>query len=254
MFGSKKTECPIQPEMRLWMENAFLWLAKQFGTEEIAHKKILLPSSDCFPVDFDGSKDSLNQTAEIIAQQMEIDINSLELEIFDQTTQEIQGDFGYRIFTKMEKDEGQSAGRFYDKTEDGKYQIFVERKNLKIPETLVAVIAHEFAHIKILGEKRLDFNDEHLTDLATVVLGVGIFNANSAFKQYSGFDGWGYRSVGYLKQREWGYALALYAYYRNETNPEWLKYLTPNLKSDFRKSESYINANPDKIFKENYKS
>jgi hypothetical protein len=118
----------------------------------------------------------------------------------------------------------------------------------------VATLAHEFSHIKLLGEKRLDLNDEHLTDLTPVVFGLGIFNANSAFKDFKSFDGYGHNSLGYLKQREWGYALALYAYFRYEENPGWLKFVTPNIRSDFKKSMEFINANTDKIFIEEYKS
>ena len=71
MFGlfSKKqnNECPIDPEMRLWMENAFLWLANQFGLDNIATKSMLLPTPEHFPIRYDGSKDSLIKTAEIEA-------------------------------------------------------------------------------------------------------------------------------------------------------------------------------------------
>ncbi len=161
---------------------------------------------------------------------------------------------GYKIFTQIDKDSEDkfSAGLYFDKNEQGKYEIFIEKKNLLNPENLVATLAHEFSHIKILGEKRLDFNDEALTDLTTVVLGVGIFNSNSAFKEHKTYNSYGYSSIGYLKQREWGYALALYAYYRKEENSDWIKFLTPNLKSDFKKSMNFISANLDIIFQEKY--
>ncbi len=50
--------------------------------------------------------------------------------------------------------------------------------------------------------------------------------------------------------REWGYALALYSFFRKEKNPEWIKYLTPNIKSDYIKSMGFIEANRDKVFAE----
>lgn len=125
MFGlfSKKqnNECPIDPEMRLWMENAFLWLAGQFGKHNIATKQMLLPTPECFPIRYDGSKQSLLKTAEIVAGQMEINIQEISLD--------------------------------FDKNNEGKYDILVEKKNLNDPENLVATLAHEFSHIKLLGEK-----------------------------------------------------------------------------------------------------
>ena len=118
MFGlfSKKqnNECPIDPEMRLWMENAFLWLAEQFGQNNIATKPMLLPTPDHFPIRYDGSKESLTSTAAIIAKQMEIDINEISLDIYEQNIQEFSGDFGHRIFTEIDKDseEKNSAGLY----------------------------------------------------------------------------------------------------------------------------------------------
>ena len=255
LFSKKPNECPVDNEMRLWMENAFLWLATQFGHDNIANKTMLLPTPEHFPIHYDGSKESLIMTAKIIAHQMEINIDTVNLDIYDQNIQEFTGDLGYRIWTEVDKDrgEGLSAGLYFEMNEDGKYDILIEKRNLSDPENLVATIAHEFSHIKILGEKRLDFNDEHLTDLTPVVFGLGIFNANSAFKEKKSFDNYSHDSLGYLKQREWGYALALYAFFRQEENPEWLKYLTSNIKSDFKKSMLFINDNTDKVFLEDYK-
>jgi hypothetical protein len=251
----KKPECPIDNEMRLWMENAFLWLATQFGQENIASKPIILPTPEDFPIKYNGSIDSLLGTGEIIARQMEIDFTEINLDIYEQNIQEFTGDYGHRIWTVMDNDseEKLSTGLYFEKNDLGKYDIFIEKRNLSDPENLVATLAHEFAHIKLLGEKRLDFNDEHLTDLTPVVFGLGIFNANSAFKEFKTSDSYGHNSIGYLKQREWGYALALYSFFRQETRWDWIKYLTPNLRSDFEKSMDYMLSNKAIIFNEEYK-
>jgi hypothetical protein len=234
------------------MENAFLWLAAQFGHDNIATKPMLYPVPEHFPIHYDSSQESLVKTAEIVARQMEIDINEVTIDTYEQNIQEFTGDYGHRIWTEVDKesDERLSAGLYFDKNDQGKYDILIEKKNLSIPENLVATIAHEFSHIKLLGENRLDYNDESLTDLTPVVFGLGIFNANSAFKEHKSFDSYGHNSIGYLKQREWGYALALYSFFRKEKNPEWIKYLTPNIKSDYIKSMGFIKANRDKVFAE----
>lgn len=216
---------------------------------------MLYPTREHFPFRYDGSMGSMTQTAEIVAKQMEIDFNEINLGVYEQNIQEFTGDFGHRIWTEVDKsnDEKLASGLYFDKSDNGKYDILIEKKNLSDPENMVATLAHEFSHIKILGEKRLDFNDEQLTDLTPVVFGLGIFNANSAFKEHKTFDAYGHNSLGYLKQQEWGYALALYAYFREEENSDWTKYLTPNLRSDFKKSMAFISANNDKVFIEEYK-
>ena len=251
---NKEPKCPIDQDTRLWMENAFLWLATQFGHDNIKNKITLIPTQECFPVQYDGSINSLHKTVGIVANQMEIDPNEINVHTYKQSIQEFEGAFGYRLFTEIDKNskEKLAAGVFFNKDENGKYDILIEEKNLLAPESLVGVLAHEFSHIKILGEKRLEQNDELLTDLCTVVFGLGIFNANSCFKEHKSFDSWGYNSIGYMKQQEWGYALALYAHFRYEEKPEWMKYLTPNVKSNFKKSQEYIFANIEKVFWEDY--
>lgn len=254
LFSKKQPDCPIDTDTRLWMEQAFVWLVQEFGQNNILTKPMLFPTAEHFPIAYDGSKDSFEQTARIIARQMEIDLNRINLDLYNESIQEIQGDYGFRMWTTPDESskEQLTAGLYFGKNEAGKFDVFIEKKNLKDPEKLVATIAHEFAHIKLLGEKRVSFNDESLTDLATVVFGIGVFNANCAFREIRNFDSWGHNTLGYLKQREWGYALALYAYFRQENNSAWINYLTPNIRSDLKKSAAFINANPERIFKEKY--
>ena len=253
---NRKPECPISQDMRLWLENSFLWLATQFGHETIRDKSTIIPNQQFFPIRYDGSETSLSKTAEIVARQMEINIADINLKTFKENIQEFHANLGYHLFTEIDKDskEQMAAGLYFDKNEGGKYDIFIEEANLHNPENLVAVLAHEFSHIKILGEKRLEQNDECLTDLTTVVFGFGIFNANSSFREVKTINMWGHNTLGYLTQQEWGYALALYSHFRAEENPDWIKYLSSNIESDFKKSQAYIMANTDKIFWEDYNS
>jgi hypothetical protein len=254
LFSKKQPECPIDTDTRLWMEQAFAWLVVEFGENNIRTKPILLPTAEHFPIQYDRSPESLSQTAAIIACQMEVNADEINIDFYNQSIQEFKSDFGFRTWTIPDENSEvvMAAGMYFNKNESGKYDIFLEKNLLEDPEKLVATLAHEFAHIKLLGEKRVGFNDESLTDLATVVFGTGIFNANCAFREIKTFDARGHDSLGYLRQREWGYALALYAYYRQETDPVWINHLTPNIKSDFKKSSAFIYANTNKIFKEKY--
>ncbi|MFT3679935.1 MAG: hypothetical protein QM791_06660 [Ferruginibacter sp.] len=252
MFSRKYQEftCPIDENMRLWFENAYLWLNGQFGNDHMLQKNILLPTPSCFPIKYDGSMSSVEETAKIIAGQMDIDFSKINIEIYDQGLTVINGDLGHAIYPEFDNSSEvkQSSGMYFGKNETGQYDIFIEKRNLSFPVNLAATISHEFAHIKLLGENRIEENDEILTDLTTVVYGLGIFNSISAFEEFKNNSAFGYNSIGYMKQQEWGYCLALYAFDRNIEKPDWLKYLTQNIQSDFNKSMNYINANRDKIF------
>ena len=254
LFSKKQPGCPIDTNTRLWMEQAFVWLVQEFGQNNLLTKPMRFPTTEHFPFPYDGSHDSFIQTAHIVARQMEIDLETINLDLYNESVQEIKNELGFSLFTQPDEtsETPLTAGLYFGKNEAGKFDVFIEKYNLKDPEKLVATIAHEFAHIKLLGEKQLSFNDESLTDLTTVAFGIGVFNANCAFREIKNFSVRGHSTLGYLKQREWGYALALYAYFRQEKNPAWIKHLTLNIRSDFKKSTAFIYANPDKIFREKY--
>jgi hypothetical protein len=113
---------------------------------------------------------------------------------------------------------------------------------------MIATLAHEIAHIKLLGENRMEENDETITDLTTIFFGLGIFNANAAFQTFNDSKSYGWSRSGYLTQMEWGYALSLFAYIRKEQQPQWADYLCKNVKADFKQGQNFISANEDIIF------
>jgi len=82
----------------------------------------------------------------------------------------------------------------------------------------VAILIHELAHLRLHGWPELDAMDklgrERITDLTTVILGFGLFGAACSFnfKQFRGVatQGWRVSRLGYLDEREWAYALAVF--------------------------------------------
>ena len=74
----------------------------------------------------------------------------------------------------------ESASGTYENTED-RTIISIETGQLKNPISLIATISHELAHHILLGENRIEENDELLTDLTAITYGFGIFIGNSRF-------------------------------------------------------------------------
>ncbi len=140
------------------------------------------------------------------------------------------------------------GGFYYGKGENDKFEISMVRTLLDEPEDMVAVLAHETAHIKLLGEDRIAENNEPLTDLTTIFFELGVFNANSAFKTFADNKYWGWSQSGYLSQMAWGYALALFAYVRQEEAPAWASHLCKNVKGDFIQGQNFIANNEELIF------
>jgi len=245
----KKAICPVPVEDVRWVRWAFSWLINNFGEELYDNKQILVPEYSSFPIQYNGQRESAEETLKIVAIQMDVLPEDIHLSIYAEGTNSIGtgGIFQSEVF--VEQQGGHSGGLYWGRNEeDNKYHIGLEQKVLRDPEEIVATLAHEIAHIKLLGEGRLTENDEPLTDLATIVFGFGIFNANAAFHFKNTFDSWGYKRLGYLSQMQWGFALAYWAYSRNDDNPDWIKYLSADLRSDFKKSMQYILENEQLIF------
>jgi hypothetical protein len=223
-----------------------IWLIKQFGEEKLLTEKILTPTQEDFPISMDETPDTACAILPIIARQMDIDPASVQVAFYNDQILEITGSFGYTLYTQQDENETYSSGLYFGKEKDN-FLIAIEKSQLNNPERIVATLAHELAHVKMMEQDVIARNDEYLTDLITVFFGLGIFNANVSFQQYSSRAGWSYSRQGYLTQQEWGYSLALLAYIRQEKKPDWVKFLSTNIQSDFKKSEMYIYVNTDKV-------
>ena len=251
--GENSNQPSVDETTRKWIENCFLWLINSFGKENIKNRKVLTPVATDFPILYNGDHQSAFDTLKIVAAHMELNAGDIILHIYKEGEEEIDagGFFGHRIFMQQVKGEKYSGGLYLGKDEDGKYIVALEEKKLKDPVGIVATLAHELSHIKLLGEDRMEINDEHLTDMTTIVFGLGVFNANMAFREFKGFNKYGWSRSGYLSQMQWGYALALFAHIREEEDPEWSRFLSTNVKADFKKSTGFIQNNPEKIFGQN---
>jgi len=226
-------QCPITAFSHTWLEKNFPFLVQRFGEEEIKHKKILVPNFTDFPVRYDGSDTSAWDTLQILAARMGVPSDSIALDIYKGERTRVV--CGHADSTPSEKD-------IPKKELDGKYHIGMEKKMLADPQGLVAWLAHDLARIRLI-EHPSPQEGKRLADLCTVVLGLGIFNANVSFRETQTATAWGYERIGYLKQCEWGYALALFARLRGEKDPAWAKHLTQNIRSDFSKSQAYLEEN-----------
>src|SRR6185503_8713139 len=91
---------------------------------------------------------------------------------------------------------------------------------------------------------REDRHHEDLTDLITVFLGLGIFNANASFQfsQWTSYShqGWSTSRAGYLSEEMFAYALACYARLRNDPKPQWAKHLSMNVAAHFKTCLKYL--------------
>ncbi|HVF29637.1 MAG TPA: hypothetical protein VNA22_01655 [Pyrinomonadaceae bacterium] len=236
--------CPVDAETKEWIENGLNWLIEELGADMLASVEVVLPIEQYFPDPFSGSDSDIRRMVERVCGYMDVDPTLLELRFY-------VNEDGSDLHPLAASESGSHALGSYQ-MRGGKYQIRLETSQAANPQVMVATIAHELGHVILLGEGRLDpdYPDhEPMTDLLTVFYGMGIFNSNSvfSFEQWTNTQSQGWRADrrGYLSEEMFGYALALFAYARNESKPEWASYLNVNVKSYFKNGFKYLTKTRD---------
>jgi len=240
MFWNKKKKLPITPEDKTWIDQDLNWLKEEFGQEHFMEIRTVTPTKDFYDRTFDGTEKDAEFVLERTMELMSIQNADLQLEFFSDSPIEMAG--GTILTTPADLDGSwNSASGTYEETENGSI-ISIEIGQLKKPISLIATIAHELAHQILLGENRIEENDEYLTDLAAITYGFGIFIGNSRFEFSSQEFGWQSSSQGYLPEQVIAYAMAWLSKERNEKT-DYSQYLDKSLKKYFDQSVHWLTEN-----------
>jgi hypothetical protein len=258
MFGFS-AKLPIDEDERQWVDEGFRILEKLVGRRRMLEAKVVEPTAEDFPDSYDKTPEAVEKLFSRVCAYMRVDRGSIQLEIFQDETEELR-----EILPHWSGAGGKKAAGMYlhaheenqDATDNGEGSMVVAIRStmLKDPMSLVATVAHELGHVILLGGKLLSPkapDHEPMTDLLTVFLGLGIFTANSAqrFKQFQEDRriGWSLQRLGYLPEGVFGYALAKFATERGEHKADWARHLSPNVRSDFRRSKCWLGKNPNYV-------
>lgn len=225
-----KPRLPVADDEAEWLERNVAWLVDQFGMELVLGP-VLRPGRD---IPFEGEVHSLAGTRRLLAAvsgRMGVDTAAIDLEYVP----EDDGPLPY-----VTKTSG-AAGHYQEREGRPVITIYGAERDGVVP--LVATIAHELAHVRLLGEGRVlaDRRDgEPLTDLLTVVLGLGVFTANAAFDFAADNESWRTSRLGYLTEQMFGYALARTAFLRGEVKPDWMADLDLNPRTYMKQAMRYL--------------
>jgi len=235
MFGWLRPACPLTTAEKVWVESRMTWLSNKLGIERLTSARLVEPSEEFFPDAYAAQDEDAIRIFASLRQHMQIDEHRVTFELHDRISEE------------------DPLGLYVPGTPA---RILVRRSQLADPESLVATIGHELAHEVLLGGGHLQDNNEdleRLTDLLTVYLGLGIFNANSALREQTMREGrfswWSIHKQGYLPMRMYGYALALFAWARGETQPAWSQHLRLDVREPLRKGLRYLVKTNDSTFR-----
>jgi HEAT repeats len=234
MLGWLGPKCPLDTGEKMWTEHRMRWLAGKLGINRLMASEVILPEPRFFPDPYGGTLADARRIFDRVCGYMGLDPERFELEVLPDES--IRG-----------------AAGIYEPGE--RPRITLASAQLPDPERLVATLAHELAHDILLGGGLLTGNEgdhEPVTDLVPVFLGLGLFTANAPVRDRSYTENrWHYFQIarqGYLPSRMIGYALALFAYARGETEPAWAGYLRPDAAEPLKGGLRYLLKTGDTLF------
>lgn len=241
IFSWFKASCPIELNERVWIENRLNWLVGQFGEERFKRIEDILPSDSMFEGQSLKTEAEVRQFFPKICQRMDIDPDTVELRFQD----------GHpRRDWAMWVDEGSKrnvCGTYQKHPKKSNCGLLhLSRDELESPQGVVATLAHELCHHLLHGAGLLadELDNEMVTDLLTVMLGFGYFNANESIQSKASFDFsheyWSIGSKGYLFSRDYGYALGARAFWRGESKPSLLPLLNTDVSTIMKKTMKYL--------------
>lgn len=246
-----EVEPVVDNEASQWILKTFEWALEQFGTDEFYQRTVLVtPSREHFPDPV--TKDS--DLATVLFTRVKR-YAGMEDWVCQLVAQEPDVDPCIAPTITLENSPAGPGGTFG--VDESQVVITYNPNQLRDPRSLIAIFAHELAHY--LGESAEtpppggEKNWEYATDLLAVMMGFGIFLANSAvqFTQYQeGFtQGWASRAQGYLSESELVYVLAIFCLLKNIQWKQVEPHLKESLHSVFRAATMELERKPNDIEK-----
>ena len=231
---------PVDRQTKTWIDERMFWLSEAFGTDRLRNARVVLPTPEFFPDAYGGQSAVVDPMLCRVCEFMGVDRSRIALQFFS----EDNGALPEMLFSTN----GKSVAGLYCE-ENGQTSVWIETTTLRDPLTVVSTLAHELGHVLLLGDRRItsDAEDhEPLTDLLTVFLGLGVINANAVVRETSEDRGlsyaWSVSRLGYMSMPMFGYALALFAWCRNESKPPWASELRADVRQPFRQSLKSLEA------------
>ncbi|MGW6278048.1 hypothetical protein [Kribbella sp. NPDC055071] len=230
----KKADCPVGETERLWIDESLDWFVTEFGDKAL-RRPVVVPEASWFPAGYSGSEDDVRAVFLKLCDDLEVPAGRVRLELEP-----------VELLDNLPMVNRASSGAIaHWRQRDGVTVVAVDMKQALRPVALVATLAHELGHERLLGEGRIDKDrrdGEPLTDLFTVFFGYGIFSANAAFDVYRNETHYGTSRLGYLTEAIYGYALGRYAWLRGEKDPSWAGRLDVNPREWAKQSLRYLAA------------
>lgn len=153
----------IDTAIREWIDEQWDWLIEKLDMGDLSEHAIIEPTQEWFPESWGATREAVEALFGRVVEYAEVDPARLELALIEQ-----QEEMPPAIVKK-----------------DDKVLFPLEITELRDPTVVIAILARKLALLRLM-DAGLDLKRDDLPllmDLACVVLGFGIFNANAAVPQ-----------------------------------------------------------------------
>lgn len=240
-FFKKKTYQPtITNEDKEWLENTFIWLITSFGYDRLKSTPFLVANYETFPYTNIHSDEQFQQLFLQLCAQWEVTPDDILIKIFD--------DNNTREWTRWVVTEGSTTAGSYRHiltTDTKRFHIELARSIFSEPEYLITVLAHELAHVKLLGGNYLKSDEpdmEQFTELTCIYFGFGVMMANTTqTKELTRLN------AGYLPNQLISYANALICFITQHNPENYYSILNGNTKDLFKRDFEYLSHTHDTL-------
>lgn len=235
MLSLLKPRCPVDVREKVWTELRMQWLSQRFGLKRLRAAAVVQPSTEFFPDPASGDAADAERVFQRVCEYMAVPPSRFELAV---------------------KDCCQDGACCPQSVSDDHVVIELGADDLADRQRLVSRMARAVAGQLLLDGGHMqgvegDFDS--VTDLLAVFLGFGVFQANAAVRtNVRSGAAWEYfsiRGAGCLQPRVPGYAMALMAWIRGETNPQWARPLGADAGSAFQRGYKYVTKTKDCLFR-----
>ena len=247
----RRPSCPASPAEKELVEDGFQSLQGKLGLARLREATVVEPTSAFFPDRYDASCDAAAQMFARVCGYMRVEPQSVRLSFWQREREKPQV---HAPGTMSTLHQTKGASGLYAHV-DGFDHISLNVAELNDPEALVATMAHELAHVLLLGRSAISHDEPHmeaLTDLTTIYLGLGIFTSNTLLRRRGwirgNVEGWEVSRKGYISPEMAGWALSLFAWARGEKNPKWSDHLATDGKSYLKQGLRYLEQTHDTAF------
>lgn len=238
--------CPCDPSAKEWVEERLAWLADEFDDHAFNGRRIVLPQHEFFPSHYDRSEEAVRALLDQVCEYMDVIPDLVDMEL-------VTGAGKLWLVNESGDDLPGAAGTYQE--DYGRFLVRIDRSGPGDPMELIGTIAHELAHVRLLGEGRIMrevFDNELLTDLTVCHFGLGIFLANVPRNWKSGDTRWpdtNLRKPEYMTPPMFGWALAHLAWFRGEQQPAWANHLSSGARANLKQGLRYLTATGDSEYK-----